>query len=67
MLVLSRKVGEQVVIPELGVALTVVSVERNRVRLGIAAPAETAVHREEVWQRVRQPQSGPPAPLRSNP
>jgi carbon storage regulator len=62
MLVLSRRVGDQVVIPELGVTLTVVSVDRHRVRLGITAPAETAVHREEVWQRARQPQGGSAPP-----
>ncbi len=54
MLVLSRKVGEQVFVPDLGVTVKVLSVERGRVRLGIVAPADTAVYREEVWQQVRQ-------------
>ena len=51
MLVLSRKVGEKIVIPDCGVTLTVLGVRGNRVRLGIAAPADTVVHREEVWRR----------------
>jgi carbon storage regulator len=53
MLVLSRKVGEKVVVPACGLTLTVLSVQGQRVRLGIAAPAETVVHREEVWERQR--------------
>jgi carbon storage regulator len=51
MLVLSRKVGEKIVIPDCGVTLTVLGVRGNRVRLGIAAPPDTVVHREEVWRR----------------
>jgi carbon storage regulator len=54
MLVLSRKVGEKVVVPECGLTLTVLSVQGQRVRLGIAAPAETVVHREEVWLRRQE-------------
>lgn len=53
MLVLSRKVGERIVLPGCGVTLTVLQVNGNAVRLGVAAPADVAVHREEVWQRVR--------------
>src|SRR5438270_131169 len=49
MLVLSRKVGEKVVVPECGLTLTVLSVQGQRVRLGIAAPAETVAQRAEVW------------------
>jgi carbon storage regulator len=49
MLVLSRKVGERIVVPEYELAISVVAVEGNRVRLGISAPAEIAVYREEVW------------------
>jgi carbon storage regulator len=52
MLVLSRKVGDSVVIPDYEISLTVVSVQGNRVRLAFSAPSETAVHREEVWRRI---------------
>jgi carbon storage regulator len=67
MLVLSRKVGERLVVPDLGVTLTVLSVERGRVRLGIVAPAQMPVHRDEVWRRLRQAQDGPAAPLPCRP
>jgi carbon storage regulator len=47
MLVLSRKLGEKIVIGE-RVVLTVVKVDRNQVRLGIEAPADVPVFREEI-------------------
>lgn len=47
MLVLSRKLGEKIVIGE-RVVLTVVKVDRNQVRLGIEAPPEVLVYREEI-------------------
>jgi len=54
MLVLSRKLGERVVAPDLELVFTVLSIDGNRVRLGIAAPHEVKVYREEVWQRIQQ-------------
>lgn len=54
MLVLSRKVGEEIVLPNCGVTIGVVSVNGSHVRLGIVAPPETSVHRKEVWQRIHQ-------------
>lgn len=54
MLVLTRKVGEEIVLPSHGVTIGVVSVNGRQVRLGVAAPPETSVHRKEVWQRIRQ-------------
>lgn len=53
MLVLSRKLGERVLVPQCGLSLTVIAVEGNVVRLGFEAPAEVGVYREEVWQRIR--------------
>lgn len=52
MLVLSRKTGESIVVPNCDVTITVVRVDGNRVRLGIEAPASVTVHRQEVWQRT---------------
>jgi carbon storage regulator len=52
MLVLSRKLGERIVVPRCDLAVTVVAVEGNKVRLGISAPAEIGVYREEVWQQI---------------
>jgi carbon storage regulator len=51
MLVLSRKVGQRIVVPHCGLIVTVVAIEGNRVRLSFSAPDEVAVHREEVWRQ----------------
>jgi carbon storage regulator len=51
MLVLSRKVGEKIVVPEYCLTVTILRVCGNRVRIGVSAPASLAVHREEVCQR----------------
>ena len=58
MLVLSRRTGERIVLPDRGLTVTVLAVQGDRVRLGITAPAETEVHREEVWRRIRRPAPG---------
>jgi carbon storage regulator CsrA len=52
MLVLSRKTGEQIVVPQCQLTVTVLEIAGSRVRLGISAPAGIAVHRSEVWQRT---------------
>jgi carbon storage regulator len=51
MLVLSRKCGEQIVIGD-GIKVTVVAVRGGRVTLGVSAPAEVPIHREEVHDRI---------------
>ncbi|RUL87471.1 carbon storage regulator CsrA [Tautonia sociabilis] len=58
MLVLSRKIGERIRIGD-DVVLTVVRIHGDKVRLGIDAPTEVAIHREEVYRRLRSPASGP--------
>jgi carbon storage regulator len=50
MLVLTRRVGETIVI-EGGIQVTVLSIKGDQIRLGVAAPPEVAVDREEVYQR----------------
>jgi carbon storage regulator len=50
MLVLSRRYNESIIIDH-EIVITVVSIDRDKVRLGIAAPIETEVHREEVYRR----------------
>jgi len=52
MLVLSRKVGERIVLPETGVSISVLAIRGKRVRIGIEAPRTASVHREEVWCRI---------------
>ncbi|HEY2147321.1 MAG TPA: carbon storage regulator [Pirellulales bacterium] len=48
MLVLSRKVGEEIVMPEQGVIVTIVSIRGNRVRIGVTAPRGVSVYRKEI-------------------
>ncbi|HLJ96045.1 MAG TPA: carbon storage regulator [Gemmataceae bacterium] len=55
MLVLSRKIGERILLPEYQLAVTVIAVEGNRVRLGITAPPDVAVYREEIWNQQCSP------------
>jgi carbon storage regulator len=58
MLILTRRVGETVVIGN-DVDVTVLGVKGNQVRLGVKAPREVTVHREEIFQRiVREQQNG---------
>jgi len=52
MLVLSRKVGERIVLPETGVSISVLAIRGKHVRIGIEAPRTASVHREEVWCRI---------------
>lgn len=52
MLVLSRKLGERIIVPSCEMSVTVVAIEGNTVRLGITAPANVGVYREELWRRV---------------
>jgi len=52
MLILTRRVGESVVIGE-DVIVTVLGVKGNQVRVGINAPKTVAVHREEIFERIK--------------
>ena len=53
MLILTRRVGETLVIGD-DVNVTVLGVRGNQVRLGVNAPKEVAVHREEIYQRIQK-------------
>ena len=52
MLVLSRKTNESIVIGE-NIVITVLDIRGDKVRLGVAAPREVAVHRREVYDKIK--------------
>jgi carbon storage regulator len=58
MLVLSRRVGERIVLPDSGVVLTVLGIRGGQIRLGISAPQDVAVFREELWRSKVSAQDG---------
>ncbi|MEI7036225.1 carbon storage regulator CsrA [Fulvimonas yonginensis] len=62
MLILTRRVGETLMIGD-EVTVTVLGVKGNQVRIGINAPKNVAVHREEIYQRIKgeHEAGGPPA------
>lgn len=53
MLVLSRKVGEEIIIAD-RIRVKVVGIQGNRVKLGIVAPEDVAIHRQEIYQIRRE-------------
>jgi carbon storage regulator len=61
MLILTRRVGETLMIGN-DVAVTIIGVKGSQIRIGINAPRDVAVHRGEVFERIRREQ--PPERLR---
>lgn len=57
MLILTRRVGEALVIGE-EVTVTVLGVKGNQVRIGVKAPKTTSVHREEIFERIKAERAG---------
>lgn len=55
MLVLSRRMGESLIIAD-DVRLTILGISGGQVRLGIEAPKEISVHREEIYEKIQQEQ-----------
>lgn len=56
MLILTRRVGETLMIGD-EVTVTVLGVKGNQVRIGVNAPRDVAVHREEIYERIKREQA----------
>jgi carbon storage regulator len=57
MLILTRRVGEALMIGE-NISISVLGVKGNQVRIGIDAPKDVAVHREEIYQKIQRENTG---------
>ena len=57
MLILTRRVGETLMVGD-DVTVTVLGVKGNQVRIGVNAPKHVAVHREEIYERIKREQGG---------
>ena len=57
MLILTRRIGETLMVGD-DVTITVLGVKGNQVRIGVNAPKDVAVHREEIYERIQSEQAG---------
>jgi len=57
MLILQRKLGQEIVLPTCSLTLTVLDIAGGKVSFGISAPRNVTVHRKEVWKRIRNKKS----------
>ena len=59
MLVLSRKLGEKIYIND-NICITVVDIDRGKIRLGVEAPSGAPIYRQELWREMVDSQNPPP-------
>jgi len=64
MLVLTRRVNEGIVVPDLGLTITVVAVRGTAVRLTLDAPPGVIIYREEVWERLQAEEASAAQPTK---
>ena len=57
MLILTRRIGETLMIGD-EITVTVLGVKGNQVRLGVGAPKDVAVHREEIYKKIEEEREG---------
>jgi carbon storage regulator len=62
MLILTRRVGESLMIGD-QVTVTVLGVKGNQVRVGVNAPKDVSVHREEIYARIQKEKEGGGSPV----